>query len=113
MTEYVDQAVRQIRNEGVSLRRLAEGSDREGVGQLENGTTLRRVDGMLDVGSGDRLGFVVCQIVGHRFDGRRMVQWRDEETPAIECTRCQLVRARRPTGASLDAGEGGGTLSAE
>lgn len=111
MTEYVDQAVRKIRDGGVSLRRVSAAGDRESVGQLEDGTGLRTVDGVLDVDSGDRLDYVVCQVVGHRFDGRRMVQWDDEETPAIECTRCQLVRARRPTGASLDADEG--TLATE
>jgi len=102
MTEYVDQAVRQIRADGVSLRRTT--SRQNAVGELEDGTPLRRVGGILDVGSGDRRGYVVCQLIGHRFDGKRMVTWADEETPAIECTRCRLVRARPPSGASLEGG---------
>jgi hypothetical protein len=102
MTEYVDQAVRKIRADGVSLRRVADERDSEPVAQLEDGTELRHVDGILDVPGGDRLGFLVCQVVGHQFDGRRMVEWDDEETPAIECVRCRLVRARRPTGGSLE-----------
>lgn len=107
MTEYVDQAVRKIRDDGVSLQRLSPDSAQESVGRLEDGTALRRVEGVLDVGTGDRLGYVVCQVVGHRFGGRRLVRWDEEETPAIECTRCRLIRARRPTGGSMDADDGG------
>jgi hypothetical protein len=99
--EYVDQAVDNLRTDGVSLRRLDEDGNPEPVGHLEDGTALGHV-GRLGGGSGSLSARLACRVVGHRFDGRRMVRWDQEETPAIECSRCHLIRARRPTGADVE-----------
>lgn len=99
--QYIDQAVRKLAADGVSLRPTqADVSDPAAT--LDDGTELVRVDSLLGGGLGEFRTQFRCLVVGHRFDGRRNVTWDREETPAIQCSRCDLVRARRPTGGSVE-----------
>jgi len=104
MTEYVDQAVRKIRRDGLSLRRAGTADETTAVCHLDDGTPLRRTGSVLARLRRESVGYLQCLLAGHRFDGRRKVDWADEQTPAIECTRCRVIRARPPTGADVEGG---------
>lgn len=101
MTDYVDQAVQQIQREGIALRRRRSDGDGHPVGELDDGTTVVRVESGRELARERLSAYLQCLLAGHQYEGRRMVHWDDEETPAIECTRCRLIRARLPTGKHL------------
>jgi len=106
--DHVDQAVRHLRRDGIPVRPSQSGMTESVIGKLDDGTPVVRVGSILDGNRGMVPSYLKCVLVGHRFDGRRIMQWADEETPAIECFRCGLVRARKPTGGFVNESEAGG-----